>query len=188
MTTKKAVALNLRIHPDKKAALVALAAKQRLDVTKLILPQIDRLLEEGMKDLPAPLAIDREGQGDELKPLTGQLSFWPLPGDEQHVKHYANARQLKPSTVLKLVLRAWLSHNAPMPKNELALLGMTSNQLAALGRNLNQLVKLAHAGDSPLPEKLAALLQETEKLTRQASQEIDAIVKINLNSWESDHA
>jgi hypothetical protein len=75
-----------------------------------------------------------------------------------------------------------------MPKNELALLGITSNQLAALGRNLNQLVKLAHAGDSPLPEKLAALLQETEKLTRQASQEIDAIVKINLNSWESDHA
>ena len=38
MTTRKTVALNLRIHPDKKAALVALAAKQRLDVTKLVLP------------------------------------------------------------------------------------------------------------------------------------------------------
>jgi len=188
MTTRKTVALNLRIHPDKKAALVALAEKQRLDVSKLILPQIDRLLEEGMKDLPAPLESGIEGQGDELKPLTGQLSFWPLPGDEQHVKHYANARKMRPGTVMKLVLRAWLSHNAPMPKNELALLGITSNQIAAIGRSLNQLVKLAHAGDYPLPDELAALLQETLILTRQASQEIDVIVKTNLSSWESDHA
>jgi hypothetical protein len=188
MATKKTVALNLRIHPDKKAALVALAAKQRLDVTKLILPQIDRLLEEGMKDLPAPLVIGIEGQGDELKPLTGQLSFWPLPGDEQHIKHYANVRKMRPGTVMKLVLRAWLSHNAPLPKNELALLGITSNQIAAIGRSLNQLVKLAHAGNYPLPDELAALLQETVKLTRQASQEIDNIVKTNLSSWENDHA
>ena len=188
MTAKKTVALNLRIHPDKKAALVALAEKQRLDVTKLVLPQIDRLLEEGMKDLPAPLVIGLEGQGDELKPLTGQLSFWPLPGDEQRVKHYANARQMRPGTVMKLVLRAWLSHNAPLPKNELALLGITSNQLAAIGRSLNQLVKLSSTGDTPLPDELTALLQETLLLTRQASQEIDAIVKTNLSSWESDHA
>ena len=188
MTTRKTVALNLRIHPDKKAALIALAEKQRLDVTKLVLPQIDRLLEEGMKDLPSPLESGIEGQGDELKPLTGQLSFWPLPGDEQHVKHYANARKMRPGTVMKLVLRAWLSHNAPLPKNELALLGITSNQIAAIGRSLNQLVKLAHAGDYPLPDELAALLQETLILTRQASQEIDAIVKTNLSSWESDHA
>ena len=188
MTAKKTVALNLRIHPDKKAALVALAEKQRLDVTKLVLPQIDRLLEEGMKDLPAPLVSGIAGQGDELKPLTGQLSFWPLPGDEQHVKQYANARQMRPGTVMKLVLRAWLSHNAPLPKNELALLGITSNQLAAIGRSLNQLVKLSSTGDTPLPDELAALLQETLLLTRQASQEIDVIVKTNLSSWESDHA
>jgi hypothetical protein len=188
MTAKKTVALNLRIHPDKKAALVALAEKQRLDVTKLVLPQIDRLLKEGMKDLPAPLVIGIDGQGDELKPLTGQLSFWPLPGDEQHVKQYAAARKMKPGTVMKLILRAWLSHNAPLPKNELVLLGITSNQIAAIGRSLNQLVKLAHAGDYPLPDELAALLQETLMLTRQTSQEIDDIVKTNLSSWESDHA
>ena len=188
MTAKKTVALNLRIHPDKKAALVALAEKQRIDVTKLVLPQIDRLLEEGMKDLPAPLVIGLEGQGDELKPLTGQLSFWPLPGDEQHVKQYATARKMKPGTVMKLMLRAWITKNALMPKHELAALALTSNQLAAIGRSLNQLVKLAQAGDTPLPDELAALLQETLNLTRQASQEIDVIVKTNLSSWESDHA
>jgi hypothetical protein len=187
MSAKKSVPLNLRIHPDKKAALVALAAKQRLDVTKLILPQIDRLLEAGLQDLPAPLEADKAGQGDAVT-LTGKLSFWPLPGDEQHVKHYAAARKLTPSTVMKLVLRAWISKNAPMPKQELAALGITSNQLAGVGRNLNQLVKLAHTGDFPLPDALTALLQETLLLTRQASQDIDALVKTNLSSWESDHA
>jgi hypothetical protein len=188
MSARKTVALNLRIHPDKKAALVALAEKQRLDLTKLVLPLIDRLLEEGMKDLPAPLESGIEGQDDDLKTLTGQLSFWPLPGDEQHVKQYAKARKMRPGTVMKLVLRAWLSHHAPLPKNELALLGITSNQIAAIGRSLNQLVKLAHAGDTPLPDELAALLQQTLILTRQASQEIDNLVKTNLRSWESDHA
>jgi hypothetical protein len=89
---------------------------------------------------------------------------------------------------MKLVLRAWLSHNAPMPKHELAALALTSNQIAAIGRSLNQLVKLSATGDTPPPEELAALLQETLLLTRQASQEIDAIVKTNLSSWESDHA
>jgi len=153
--------------PRQKSRIDSLGRKQRLDVTKLVLPQIDRLLEEGMKDLPAPLESGIEGQGDDLKPLTGQLSFWPLPGDEQHVKHYANVRKMRPSTVMKLVLRAWLSHNAPMPKNELALLGITSNQIAAIGRSLNQLVKLAHAGDYPPPNELAALLQKTLLLTRQ---------------------
>jgi hypothetical protein len=89
---------------------------------------------------------------------------------------------------MKLILRAWITQNAPMPKHELTQLGITSNQLAAISRSLNQLVKLAHAGDSPQPEALTALLQETLKLTRQASQQIDVIVKTNLNSWESDHA
>jgi hypothetical protein len=187
MASKKTAPLNLRIHPDKKAALVAMAEKQRVDVTKLVLPQIDRLLEEGMKDLPEPLEIEPEGQGDEFT-LTGKISFWPLPGDEKFVKHYAAVRELTTSTVMRLILRAWITKNAPMPKNELALLGITSNQLAAIGRNLNQLIKLSSAGDCPLPDELTALLQETLILTRQASQEIDAIVKTNLSSWESDHA
>jgi len=188
MTTAKTVALNLRIQPSKKAALIALAEKQRLDLTKLILPQLDRLLEEGLKDLPEPLAINVEGQGAEAKPLTGQMSFRPLPGDEQHINRYAAARQMKPNTVMKLVLRAWLTRNAPMPKHELAALGVTSNQLAALGRNLNQLIKLAQTGNLPLPDELLALLQETLELTRQASQEVGAVIKINLKSWENDYA
>lgn len=186
--TTKTVTLNLRIQPGKKAALIALAEKQRMDLTKLILPQIDRLLEEGLKDLPEPLEIDVEGQGVETKPLTGQLSFRPLPGDEQHLNRYAAGRHLKPNTVMKLVLRAWLTHNAPMPKHELAALGITSNQLAALGRNLNQLVKLAQTGNLPLPDELLALLHETLDLTRQASRDVGAVIKINLKSWENDHA
>ena len=45
MPSTKTVALNLRISPEKKAALAALAEKNRLDVTKLVVPLIDQLLE-----------------------------------------------------------------------------------------------------------------------------------------------
>ena len=65
MATQKTVPLNLRIHPEKKAALMALAEKQRTDVTKLVLPQIDLLLETAVKDLPAlpPLTVkERKGR------------------------------------------------------------------------------------------------------------------------------
>ena len=183
----KTVALNIRIHPDKKTALAALAAKQRLDLSKLVLNQIDRLLAEGVNELPAPIELDPAGQSEAIT-LTGQLSFWPLPGDEQVVKHYAAARDLKPSTVLKLMLRSWVSQDPPLPRNELAQLAITSNQLAAVGRNLNQLVKLAHSGVAPVPEALVVLVEDTLQLTRQASADMDAVVKVNLQSWESDHA
>jgi hypothetical protein len=76
----------------------------------------------------------------------------------------------------------------PLPKEELAQLGITSNQLAAISRSLNQLAKLAQTSDCPQLDELTALLQETQTLTRQASQNIDALVKTNLASWESNHA
>ncbi|MFZ2168476.1 MAG: hypothetical protein WAW61_02450 [Methylococcaceae bacterium] len=184
MKTNKSDTIRLRIHPDKKAALEAVAKEQQLDISKLVMAQIEKLINQE----PLNLSTEGEEQGEETNPLTMRLSFRPLPGDEQRLNRYAAARSIKPSVVMKLVLRAWLSHNAPMPKNELALLGITSNQIAAIGRSLNQLVKLAHAGSYPLPDELTALLQETLILTRQASQEIDNIVKTNLSSWESDHA
>jgi hypothetical protein len=186
MKPNKTDTLRLRIHPDKKAALESIAKAQQLDLSKLLMVQIEKLIAQEPLNLDAE--VEKEEQGDKNNPLTLRLSFRPLPGDEQRLNRYAAARSTKPSIVMKLVLRAWLSHNAPLPKNELALLGITSNQIAAIGRSLNQLVKLAHTGDTPAPEELTALLQQTLKLTRQASQEIDAIVKTNLNSWESDHA
>jgi hypothetical protein len=186
MKTNKTDTIRLRIHPDKKAALDSVAKDQQLDISKLLMAQIEKLIAQEPLNLDAD--ENGEGQGDEDNPLTMRLSFRPLPGDEQRLNRYAAARSTKPSVVMKLVLRAWLSHNAPMPRKELALLGITSNQIAAIGRSLNQLVKLAHAGDYPPPEELAALLQETLNLIRQASQEIDNIVKINLISWESDNA
>jgi hypothetical protein len=101
---------------------------------------------------------------------------------------YHLSQFLKKSGAKPAPKNPYMGRNPPLPKDELAKLGITSNQLAALGRSLNQLVKLAHTGDIPQPDELTALLQETLKLTRQASREIDALVKTNLNSWESDHA
>ena len=184
MTPNKSSTLKLRIHPDKKAALYAVAKKQQLDISKLLMAQIEKLLDQE----PLNLTPEGAGQGAAAKPVSVRISFRPLPGDELHLNHYAAARNIKPSEAMKLILRGWITKNPPLPKEELAKLGITSNQLAAMGRHLNQLVKLTHTGDYPLPEELAALLQETLKLTRQASREIDALVKTNLSSWESDYA
>ena len=184
MPPNKSDTIRLRIHPDKKAALDAVAKKQQLDLSKLLMAQIEKLIAQE----PLNLTNEREGQGEAAHPLSVRISFRPLPGDELHLNYYAAARNIKPSEAMKLILRGWINHNPPLPKDELAKLGITSNQIAALGRSLNQLAKLAHTGDYPLPEELAALLQETLKLTRQASRDIDALVKTNLSSWESDHA
>jgi hypothetical protein len=184
MTPNKSDTIRLRIHPDKKAALDVVAKKQQLDLSKLLMAQIEKLIAQE----PLNLTTEEEEQGAAAPPLSVRISFRPLPGDELHLNHYAAARNIKPSEAMKLILRGWINHNPPLPKDELTKLGITSNQLAALGRSLNQLVKLSSTGDTPLPEELAALLQETLTLTRQASRDIDALVKTNLSSWESDYA
>lgn len=188
MTKERAVALNIRIHPAKKEALIALAKKRRTDLTKLILPELDRLLEADAADFIAPpgVAIYDGLDGDES--MDARITFWPLPGDKLHVSHYAAARMMKLGTVMKLILRGWITKHAPMPRDELTALAVTSNQLAALGRNLNQLVKLAHAGTWPVSNALIDILNEVMQLTRQVSAEIDAVVKSNLISWENEDA
>ncbi|NOS74325.1 MAG: plasmid mobilization relaxosome protein MobC [Methyloglobulus sp.] len=187
MASTKTVALNLRISPEKKAALVAMAITQRVDVTKLVLPQIDLLLQEG-RGLPQALPVaNNEGQGDDLA-IAGNINFWPLPGDERFIKHYAAARSLTTSTVMRLILRSWRTKNPALPKNELSLLAVTSNQLAAIGRNLNQLVKLAHTGVSPQQDTVIDLIDQAREEMRHASETIDDIVRTNQTSWESDYA
>jgi len=60
--------------------------------------------------------------------------------------------------------------------------------LAAIGRNLNQFAKLAHSGRWPDSHDLIDLLEETAQLTNRASEEIDAVVRANLLSWENEDA
>lgn len=176
--------IKLRIHPVKKEALFAVAKKKQLDVSKLLMGEIDRLIDSAEQTLPKEEA---DGQGDEMA-ITGKISFRPLSGDEKYLKHYAAARNMTPSTAMRLLLRSWITKNPPLPKNELSLLAVTSNQLAAIGRNLNQLVKLAHTGVSPQQDTVIGLIDQAREEMRRASETIDGIVRTNQTSWESDHA
>ena len=188
MASTKTVALNLRISHEKKAALVALAERNRLDVTKLVVPLIDQLLEENKDVFEKQTKEPAEEQGIDTKHPAKQLYFYPFPGDEQRLNQYAVERQLKTTTVIRLIIRAWLTREPLMPKHELAALGVTSNQLGAIGRNLNQLVKQAHAGNTPLPGELLALLERALHLSQLAKKEVGEIVKANIASWENDYA
>jgi hypothetical protein len=188
MPPAKTVALNLRISPEKKAALVALAEKNRLDMTKLVVPLIDQLIEQNKAVFEKQTKEPTEEQGIEPQQPTKQLYFYPFPGDDQRLNRYAAERQLKTTTLIRLIIRAWLTREPLMPKHELAVLGVTSNQLGALGRNLNQLVKQYYAGNMPMPDELQTLLESTVQLTQQARKDVGDIVKANNASWENDHA
>jgi hypothetical protein len=188
MPPAKTVALNLRISPEKKAALVALAEKNRLDMTKLVVPLIDQLIEQSKAVFEKQTTELSEEQGIEPQHPAKQLYFYPFPGDDQRLNRYAAERQLKTTTLIRLIIRTWLTREPLMPKHELAALGITSNQLGALGRNLNQLVKQAHAGHTPLPEELLALLERALHLSQLARKEVGDIVKANNASWENDYA
>lgn len=188
MPPPKTVALNIRISPEKKAALVALAERNRLDMTKLVVPLIDQLLEEN-KDVFEQQTIEpAEEQGIDTRQPAKQLYFYPFPGDEQRLNQYAAERQMKTTNLIRLIIRSWLTREPLMPKHELAAIGITSNQLGALGRNLNQLVKHAHAGNYPLPGELLALLERALHLSQLARKEVGEIVKANIASWENDYA
>lgn len=188
--TSKTEFIRFRIHADLKSALFALAEKRRLDVSKLIIGEITRLIREDEEgaSAPAPPSSPINAPSETVHELTGQLCFRPLPGDELYVKQYAEGRQLAPGILLKLVLRGWINKHAPMPRDELLALGVTSNQLAAISRNLNQLAKLAHSGRWPDSHELIELIEETAQRTHQVSEEIDAVVRANLLSWENEDA
>jgi mobilization protein MobC len=186
--TGKTDFIRFRIQADLKAALFALAEKRRLDVSKLIIGEITRLIREDEEGAPTPPSSPINAPSETQHALTGQLCFRPLPGDELYVKQYAEGRQLAPGILLKLVLRGWINKHAPMPRDELLALGVTSNQLAAIGRNLNQFAKLAHSGRWPDSQELRVLIEDTAQLTQQVSEEIDAVVRANLNSWENEDA
>lgn len=177
--------IKLRIHPAKKAALVAVAQKKQLDISKLLMTEIDKLIEQ---EEQAPLEHDMEDQVAESRQPARQLYFYPFPGDEQRLNQYAAERQMKTTNLIRLIIRSWLTREPLMPKHELAALGITSNQLGALGRNLNQLVKQAHVGNYPLPGELLALLERALHLSQLARKEVGEIVKANIASWENDYA
>lgn len=176
--------IKIRIHPEKKEALFAVAKKKQLDVSKLLMQEIDKLVDNVGE---TPLNEGREGQDDYLSQM-GKITFRPLPGDELFLKHYASKRDSTPANAMRLILRSWRAKNPPLPKNELSLLAVTSNQLAAIGRNLNQLVKLAHSGVSPQQDGVIGLIDQAREEMHRASETIDDIVRTNQTSWESDYA
>ena len=210
MPSTKTVTLNLRIAPEKKAALAELANQQGIDITKLVMPLIDRLLRDwstvpveksdaerpqNIVALPAQLdardiaAQVADGMDDEGKGGNDNfIGFRPLSGDAKIMKDYAARRGMKPSEFMKLLLRSWVSSSPVLPDNELNTLSNTLNELGAVGRNLNQITRRIHSGDYPANESLASTLNDTFELVLHLKDDIRAVIKANIDSWERDYA
>lgn len=210
MPSTKTVALNLRIAPDKKAALAGLANQKGTDITKLVMPLIDRMLRdwptvpvekseaEGTQNIAASVAPQntnpsevhaRENKYDEsLDEEENRINFRALPGDAKMMKATAARRGMKPSEFMKLLLRSWVSGGAILPEKELNALSNTLNELGAVGRNLNQITRRIHSGGYPVDESLATTLSGTHELVLQLKEDIRAVIKANIDSWERSYA
>ena len=107
--------------------------------------------------------------------------------DEQLLHARAAARGMRPATYIAVLTRAHLHRLAPLPKDELLALRRSIGELAAIGRNINQIAKAANDGGR-LPgsarEEFRAMLKVCEALRDNTK----ALLKANLNSWESGYA
>ena len=85
MSPNKSDTIRLRIHPDKKAALDAVAKKQQLDLSKLLMAQIEKLIAQKPPNLNTQGVEERESEGQDAAAQSSsvRISFRPLPGDEQ---------------------------------------------------------------------------------------------------------
>lgn len=188
MPSPKTVGLHIRIAPDKKAALAELANRQGTDTTKLVLPLIDRLLLDWspnpMKETGDPELVSNEieDKGDAM------VGFRPLPGDAKMMKDYAARRGMKPSEFMKLLLRSWVSGDPVLPDKELNTLSNTLNELGEVGRNLNQITRRINSGETAVNESLAASVNDTLELVLRLKEDIRAVIKANIESWERDYA
>ncbi len=175
--------IKIRIHPAKKEALFATAQKRQIDVSKLLMLEIEKLIDNTREGLQG------EGMDHQESDLTqkGQTTFRPLPGDELLLKRYAAKRQMKPATVVKLLLRAWATGEPLVPKEELGKLELLSNRIAAIGRLINQFVRLANTGQIEATQELVDLIKAVQPLIDEARAETKNFIAANLKSWEVDY-
>lgn len=93
---------------------------------------------------------------------------------------------MRPATYASVLLRSHLRKLTPLPKDELLALKRSIGELAAIGRNINQIARAANEGGrlpGSVREEFRAMLKVCEALR----DNIKALLKANINSWESGH-
>lgn len=107
--------------------------------------------------------------------------------DRLLLRERAAARGMPAATYLSALLRSHLRGLAPLPREELAAFKRSIAELSAIGRNLNQLARNSHQTGrttGPGHQEVVSMLKVCEAMRSH----VKAIVRSNVQSWESGYA
>jgi hypothetical protein len=170
----------VRLSPEEKERLQAVAANHGLTESALLKRTIDRIVDPS--GLLSNAAADSPAQGVRLNRLVICLH----PDIRGEVAERAKARGLPVATYIAALVRSHVRHLSPLTKIELREFEKGVVQLHLIGRNLNQLTRRANAERLtaiPRREDLALFLKTCTAMVGH----LEAMLVANKKAWELGH-
>lgn len=172
--------LKTRVSPDTKKLVQAAARRQLLTESIWLRRTVDAALRARASNSPdVPSGVESAH--------AARLYVRLRTEDRLLLRERAAARGMAAATYVSVLVRAHLRALAPLPRDELLALKRTVAELGAIGRNLNQIARAANQGGLPTGpgrEHLRGMLKVCEGLR----DNVKALIRANLVSWESGHA
>ena len=173
--------LKVRVPPDTKQIVRALAEQQQLTESALLMRLVETLLQTS--------GAIRATTLDPVQPVErgARLYVRLRPDDHLLLRERAASRGMAAATYASALLRTHLRAVARLPDRELAELKRTVAELGAIGRNLNQIARVANQTGrvtGPSAQDLRALLRVCTAL----KDHIKGLINSNTASWDTGHA
>jgi hypothetical protein len=190
-TSRSSCVISTRLSSDTRTRFAALAAQHQLSTPDLLAKMVDEVLKTN-----GAISLGSDGQrsardSESGLGVTDLITLRLRPGDRMLAAKRADAREMKTSSYLTMLVHNHVRRSAVLPPKELDQLRVTCAQLAALGRQLRRFGMpntLAEPVALDLGDAIALARREVE-VAREATA---AVVRRNLISWETgietDHA
>jgi len=190
-TSRSSCVISTRLSSDTRTRFAALAARHQLSASDLLAKMVDEVLKTN-----GAISLGSGGQRSACDSesglgVTDLITLRLRPGDRMLAAKRADAREMKTSSYLTMLVHNHVRRSEVLPPKELDQLRVTCAQLAALGRQLRRFGMpntLAEPVALDLGDAIALARREVE-VAREATA---AVVRRNLISWETgietDHA
>jgi hypothetical protein len=182
----KAVAtfLQIGVAAETKRRFQALADRQEISASTLL----RRLVTEFLETEHGPsVALLPELNASLGQVKSDRITVRVLPADRQTLKDRAEARSLRETTYLRMLVRSHVRLAAPVPSAELQALRDSAIELRTISKRLELLTRVQGAGttlDKTWPAEALALIKACERLR----DHVRAYIRANILSWETGHA
>jgi hypothetical protein len=122
--------------------------------------------------------------GGGREPAADRITIRLRPGDATAIQDRATRRGFKPSAYIAALVRAHVTRNPPLPKNEVLVLKQGIVVLSRLGQLLARYTRRA-AEEGDLPAELSKELSQPRAVVAGLERCTHDLVKAALIAWES---